>query len=171
MTERIKANWKGYVECLVAITIICAVFGGIIYVCILVGKEVNASREMKEATNKWAASTVHKAETKTYEVKKYSDLEHVGMSLVDTNLDGSVRFPFVGSWDTLEGLGDEDVYETDVQYVDAGGQLHTADQKVYVVYSDEVTKPELRVKVLGKDTQVESLNIEVNPTLYIPNKQ
>ncbi|WP_460271177.1 hypothetical protein [Bacillus sp. NEAU-Y102] len=171
MTKRIKENWKGYVECLVVSAIICAVFGGIIYVCVLVGKEVNESMEKKEATSRWAASEVHKADTKSYEVKKYSDLEHVGMSLVDTNLDGSVRFPFVGSWDTLEGIGNEDVYETNVQYVDAGGQLHTADQKVYVVYSDEVTKPELRVKVLGKDTQVESLDIEVNPTLYIPNKQ
>ncbi|MBX9158309.1 hypothetical protein ACTFR8_22180 [Bacillus cereus group sp. MYBK15-3] len=171
MTERIKENWKGYVECLVVSAIICAVFGGIIYVCVLVGKEVNESMERKEATSRWAASEVRKAVTKSYGVKKYSDLEHVGMSLVDTNLDGSVRFPFVGSWGTLEEVGNEDVYETNVQYVDAGGQLHTADQKVYVVYSDEVTKPELRVKVLGKDTQSESLDLEVNPTLYIPNKQ
>lgn len=171
MTERIKENWKGYVECLVVSTIICAVFGGIIYVCVVVGKEVNESMERKEATSRWAASVVHKAGTKSYEVKKYSDLEHVGMSLADTNLDGSVRFPFVGSWDTLEGLGNEDVYDTNIQYVDAGGKLHTVDQKVYVVYSDEVTKPELRVKVLGEDTQAESLDIEVNPTLYLPNTQ
>ncbi|MBE7114646.1 hypothetical protein FT641_20045 [Bacillus paranthracis] len=171
MTERIKANWERYVAGLVVASIVAVVAGGVIYVCILVGKGVNESMERKEATSRWAASEVHKADTKSYEVKKYSKLEHVGMSLVDTNLDGSVRFPFVGSWDTIEELGNEDVYETDVQYVDAGGQLHTADQKVYVVYSDEVTKPELRVKVLGKDAQVGSLDIEVNPTLYIPNKQ
>ena len=116
--------------------------------------------------NNWAASKVDRAETKVYEVKEYSKLEPSVLAEEDENINSKTQqFKFVGVNDSNVPT----VYKSTISYTNHKGELHSVTQNVYVTYTDEISKPELRVKEVKKDGSKYGRYVTVNPTLYLPN--
>ncbi|MBE7114647.1 hypothetical protein FT641_20040 [Bacillus paranthracis] len=126
-------------------------------------------REETHKANSWAASKVDKAETKMYEVKEYSKLEPSVLGEEDENINSrKPRFKFVG---VTKDADAPMVYESTISYTNHKGELNSVTQNVYVVYTDEINKPELRVKEVKKDGSKYAKDVAVNPTLYLPNNK
>lgn len=138
--------------------------------------EINAkiaAEEVKQEEirkgNSWAASKSVEAETKVYEVKNYSELEPSELVSRDEDIkDSTSQFKFAG----VNKKDDAPtVYKSTISYTNNKGELHSVTQNVYVVYTDEINKPELRVKEVKKDGSKYGKDVAVNPTLYLPNNK
>lgn len=136
-------------------------------------KNLTAAEELKQdeirKANSWAASKEIEAETKVYEVKNYSELEPSELDSHDEDInENASKFKFVG----VDKKGDKPtVYKSTISYTNNKGELNSVTQNVYVVYTDEISKPELRVKEVKKDGSKYAKDVAVNPTLYLPNNK
>lgn len=61
------------------------------------------------------------------------------------------------------------LYMARVSYTSANGRLYGMEQAVFIKYSEGVTSPELHVKRVNIKGRYKGL--EINPTLYLPNKK
>lgn len=170
MTEDLDS---GGILIVVVLTILCLIGGAYAYKDsrdTIKAREAAIELKMEESSkiNRWAASVLDSSETKTYEVKNYSELKPSELSLSDVDiLSTAPRFKFVG---VTKGANAPMVYESTISYTNSKGELNSVTQNVYVVYTDEINKPELRVKEVKKDGSKYAKDVVVNPTLYLPNK-
>ncbi|MBX9158308.1 hypothetical protein ACTFR8_22175 [Bacillus cereus group sp. MYBK15-3] len=172
--DTVEEEWDAGIPIVIIITLLALLGGGYAFYDSRVQlKEKEAAVELAleevRAANNWAASKTDKAETKVYEVKEYSKLEPSVLGRNDENINASTpQFKFVG----VNKDGEvPTVYESTISYTNHKGELNSVTQNVYVVYTDEINKPELRVKEVKKDGSKYAKDVAVNPTLYLPNNK
>ncbi|MDZ3956221.1 hypothetical protein U0X36_25765 [Bacillus thuringiensis] len=101
-----------------------------------------------------------------YEVIKFSKLELYKGYISDLSFEEtSKEFGYIAKDNELKNL-----YDTEIQYLDPDGVLHTSSEAVFVKYDGNISKPKLVITIVPENHLTKEMNKYVNPTLYIPKQ-
>ncbi|EOP32286.1 hypothetical protein [Bacillus cereus] len=104
--------------------------------------------------------------SKEYEVIKFSNPELYKGYISDLSFEEtSKKFGYIAKDNELKNL-----YDTEIQYLDPDGVLHTSSEAVFVKYDGNISKPKLVITIVPESHLTKEMNKYVNPTLYIPKQ-